>query len=100
MGIKECHDNQIIHRDIKPQNIIVDVHTFQMKIIDFGLSLHTESLLDRSHFKKCGTVGYMAPEVYNSHQKTYDEKCDMFSFGVIAYMLLEGVNPLKDKNYE
>ena len=42
----------------------------------------------------------MAPEVYNSHQKTYDEKCDMFSFGVIAYMLLEGVNPLKGKNYE
>lgn len=39
MGIKECHDNKIIHRDIKPQNIMIDVHTFQIKIIDFGLSL-------------------------------------------------------------
>ena len=39
MGVRECHEGSVIHRDLKPQNIIVDVHTYQMKIIDFGLSL-------------------------------------------------------------
>ncbi len=64
MGIKDCHDNQIIHRDIKPQNIIIDVHTFQIKIIDFGLSLHLSSKNSQCNLKKCGTIGYMAPEVF------------------------------------
>jgi serine/threonine-protein kinase HSL1, negative regulator of Swe1 kinase len=66
MGIRECHNSSIIHRDIKPQNIIVDVHTYQMKIIDFGLSLQVEEK-ERgklANLPKCGTVGYMAPEVF------------------------------------
>lgn len=72
MGIKDCHDNQIIHRDIKPQNIIVDIHTFQMKIIDFGLCLDISSQKNSNNYKKCGTVGYMAPEVYDSKKKKYN----------------------------
>ena len=40
MGIKECHHHKIIHRDIKPQNIIINIHTFSLKIIDFGLSIN------------------------------------------------------------
>lgn len=59
-GLKCCHDKKIVHRDIKPQNIIVDVHSFEIKIIDFGLSLDLEKS-DKASFKKCGTMGYMAP---------------------------------------
>lgn len=96
MGLKDCHESGVIHRDIKPQNIIVDVHTYQMKLIDFGLSLQAEkgSKVCRN---KCGTVGYMAPEVF---QRSYSEKSDIFSFGIIAHLLLMGSNPLKGKSYE
>jgi serine/threonine-protein kinase len=40
VGINECHKQKIIHRDIKPQNIIINIHTFSLKIIDFGLSIN------------------------------------------------------------
>ena len=40
LGINECHKKKIIHRDIKPQNIIINIHTFSLKIIDFGLSIN------------------------------------------------------------
>lgn len=50
-----------MHRDIKPQNIIVDIHTYQMKIIDFGLSLQMVEKGKVACLTKCGTVGYMAP---------------------------------------
>lgn len=46
---------------------------------------------------KCGTVGYMAPEIF---LKRYSEKCDMYSFGIIAHLILMGSNPLKGKSYE
>lgn len=61
MGLRECHENSVIHRDLKPQNIIVDVHTYQLKIIDFGLSLKVEKPGVEAVRNKCGTVGYMAP---------------------------------------
>jgi serine/threonine protein kinase len=97
MGVRECHEGSVIHRDLKPQNIIVDVHTYQMKIIDFGLSLEGEQMGVEACRSKCGTVGYMAPEVF---LKRYSEKCDMFSFGIIAHLILMGSNPLKGRNYE
>ncbi len=48
-------------------------------------------------------MGYMAPEVIENTQekrRVYDQKCDIFSFAIIAHMLLMGSNPLKGKNYE
>jgi serine/threonine protein kinase len=71
----------------------------QLKIIDFGLSLHAGQTGNRCNYKRCGTLSYMAPEVFAAEQdKTYDEKCDIFSFGIIAHMMLLGWNPLKGKN--
>jgi serine/threonine protein kinase len=58
-GLKFLHDRRILHRDIKPGNILID-HTGSLKLTDFGLSRHAESLLDVT--RACGTVPYMAPE--------------------------------------
>lgn len=91
-----------MHRDIKPQNIIVD-EDFNCRIIDFGLSLYLDNSVEKTRFCKCGTIGYMAPEVIMakySNNRFYSNKCDLFSFGIIAHMLLMGKNPLKGKNYQ
>jgi serine/threonine protein kinase len=55
-----------------------------------------------SKFMRCGTMGYIAPEVVNNSEKSrkrYDTKSDMYGFGIIAHMLLLGSNPLRGKNY-
>ena len=49
-------------------------------------------------FKKCGTVGYTAPEILIGRK--YDEKIDMFSLGVVMYILLTGKEPFQGRNYE
>jgi serine/threonine protein kinase len=46
---------------MKPQNIIVDIGTLRLKIIDFGLSLHVTKGNEVKFYKRCGTMGYMAP---------------------------------------
>ena len=73
-----------MHRDLKPENLILkDENSFEIVIADFGLaSFKTGTLL----FKRCGTPGYVAPEILDD--KEYDEKVDIFSAGVIYYILL------------
>lgn len=102
-GIADIHKVKIYHRDLKPQNIIINLETLKPKIIDFGLSLLLQSYTELKCFKRCGTMGYMAPEVIantSEVRKPYSEKCDIFSFGIIAHMILIGRNPLKGKTYE
>lgn len=93
----------IIHRDLKPHNIIVDLEKKKVKLIDFGLSLMYSTNTNLDKFMRCGTMGFIAPEVVNnsdSSRKRYDTKSDMFGFGIIAHMLLMGRNPLRGKTYK
>jgi hypothetical protein len=79
------HSKSVVHRDIKLENIAFTDETFEnFKIIDFGLSSKsTESMNE-----KCGTVGYIAPEILKG--SLYNEKIDIFSTGVMLYILLTG----------
>lgn len=73
----------ILHRDLKSLNILIDEH-FRAKLADFGLSA------DKSdHLKtKMGTLNWVAPEMVNITGRKYDEKCDMWSFGMILWELV------------
>ena len=95
-AVEFCHKNKIIHRDLKPENILIESEEevrkefFSIKIIDFGTS---DKLVKGKMLKKqIGTPLYIAPEVLEGD---YNEKCDLWSCGVILYMMLCGEAPFK-----
>ena len=90
-AVNYLHHHGICHRDLKPENILISSMSdnFQLKLIDFGLSkvLKTMNGLMKD---KVGTVYYMAPEVL---QGKYNIKCDVWSCGVILFIMLCGSPP-------
>jgi len=94
-AIVYCHERGIVHRDIKPENFLLatDASDSHIKLIDFGLSRRTSSF-HRMH-SKVGTPYYVAPEVL---RENYTKACDVWSLGVIAYILLCGYPPFHGDN--
>jgi calcium-dependent protein kinase len=93
-AVSYCHAKKICHRDLKPENLLLDSKTNKtIKVIDFGTSqkLDKNSKMD----KPFGTAYYIAPEVLDSQ---YTEKCDVWSIGVILYILLSGHPPFDGKD--
>jgi calcium/calmodulin-dependent protein kinase I len=90
-AVKYCHDNHVAHRDLKPENLLLlsDVEDSQVKIADFGFAKKVYS--PNSLTTQCGTPGYVAPEILEG--TAYDERADMWSVGVILYILLGGYPP-------
>jgi len=88
--INYCHQNHIVHRDLKPENILLEQNREfdQIKIIDFGTSLVVDE--NKKLDEKLGTPYYIAPEVL---AKSYGSKCDIWSCGVITYIVLSGIPP-------
>ncbi|CAD8044646.1 unnamed protein product [Paramecium primaurelia] len=89
-AVSYCHSKGIVHRDLKPENILFDSKNQggALKIIDFGAS--AKLVNDEKLNKRIGTPFYVAPEVLNG---SYDEKCDIWSLGVLLYILLCGYPP-------
>ena len=94
-AINFCHTRNIVHRDLKPENLLLDKDTEnpKIKIIDFGTSQVFSG--DKKMSQKFGTPYYIAPEVL---KKSYNEKCDLWSCGVILYILLCGYPPFNGAN--
>ncbi|XP_047166990.1 CBL-interacting serine/threonine-protein kinase 10-like isoform X1 [Vigna umbellata] len=92
-----CHSRGVCHRDIKPENILLDEND-NLKISDFGLSALAESKhQDGLLHTACGTPAYVAPEVIK--RKGYDgAKADIWSCGVVLFVLLAGYIPFQDPN--
>ena len=104
-ALQEMNKYNMIHRDIKPDNIMFKItkKVLVVKLIDFGLSADftdhsNESLL----LDKSGTACYIAPEIIgmNYLKKFYDHKVDVFSIGIILYEILTGFRPFKGDDYK
>lgn len=89
------HDKGVVHRDLKPENLLFCSPAEDAKIMisDFGLSKTEES---GAMATACGTPGYVAPEVLA--QQPYGKEVDIWSIGVITYILLCGYPPFYDEN--
>ncbi|XP_020585983.1 CBL-interacting protein kinase 18-like [Phalaenopsis equestris] len=92
-----CHSQGVYHRDLKPENLLVDDNG-NLKVSDFGLSALADSKKqDGLLHTTCGTPAYVAPEVIS--RKGYDgAKADIWSCGVILFVLLAGFLPFQDQN--
>lgn len=91
-----CHSKNIVHRDLKPENLLLagfedDSH---IKLADFGFAIQTDGYVSLK--TQCGTPGYVAPEILSTQR--YGKSVDMWSIGVITYILLGGYPPFHDDN--
>ena len=103
-GVQHAHQKAIIHRDLKPANIlVVDVDGKPVpRIIDFGLAkAAVPELTGQTLFTRfgqfMGTPGYMSPEQVDPNIRDIDTRTDVYSLGVILYVLLTGLQPFEAK---
>lgn len=107
-AIVHVHERGLVHRDIKPQNILLQPNEtgerpsrLSPRLTDFGLvrDLFSDPQID-SDDRIVGTLHYMAPEQVMYSEQTHGESCDIFSLGVLTYRMLTGMLPHRGRNAE
>jgi serine/threonine protein kinase len=87
-AVSKLTSHKIMHRDFKPENVMIDDH-FHAYVIDFGLARRYDGAQE---YEMCGTPGYIAPEILAGD--VYDgEKVDVFSVGALLYLMVSGTEP-------
>ncbi|CAJ0573622.1 unnamed protein product, partial [Mesorhabditis spiculigera] len=87
-----CHERNVIHRDVKPENVLIDGDD-NIKLSDFGWAvMHSEGT---QRVTVCGTLDYLAPEMITN--KPHDKKVDTWAVGILLYECLVGKPPFEDR---
>ena len=96
-SVNYCHKQGVCHRDLKPENILLEEHKTLdcIKLIDFGLSRVVEKDVEMNDL--VGSIYYIAPEIFKG---SHTSKCDVWSCGVIAYILLAGFVPFDGHSHD
>ncbi|CAD8122707.1 unnamed protein product [Paramecium sonneborni] len=95
-AIQHMHSRGVFHRDIKMENLFIPEKK-RLPFVVLGNFCYSETT-DQLQYKKCGTPGFVAPEIFRS--KNYTNKVDLFSLGVIFYLLIYGKLPFEGKDQE
>lgn len=90
-----CHEHGIVHRDLKPENVLLEANKEfdQIKVIDFGTAQPFKP--GQKMTETIGTPYYIAPEVL---AKKYNKECDIWSVGVMTYIILSGIPPFNGRS--
>jgi len=92
-AVEECHHHRIAIRDLRPENMLMVAGSdTEVKLSDFG---HAKIVLQKNSLTTvCGTEGFVAPEIIE-HRPQYDIECDMWSLGVVLYLVFGGYRPFR-----
>jgi serine/threonine protein kinase len=95
VALNYCHRKKVAHRDIKPENFVLvdEGDDTSIKLVDFGFAKKVTRLNCLKTL--CGTPQYVAPEIISNKGQGYDFKCDIWSLGVLTYLLLGGYPPFE-----
>lgn len=92
LGLEKLHQMNIIYRDLKPENVLIDKQG-HIKLIDFGFSKQLRDIWNDRTFTNCGTPGYCAPEVML--EMGYNYKADIWSWGILICEMIGGFSPFE-----
>ncbi len=96
-ALQAAHDIQIIHRDIKPSNIFLSTAAERAVLLDFGIAKGLKAALTQ-HDQILGTPNYLAPERLREKETPVDGRSDLFSLGVLLFIMLSGKAPFAGDN--